>query len=99
MYMLTPTPLKEPDSESLKSHLTSSLWVKYHLKMVQRASNMDQQLNMPAIKPGDLSSIPRTHMVKAEHQLLQGVLWPSHAHHGICLSCPHAHVHKHRINL
>jgi hypothetical protein len=44
-------------------------WVKVHCLESQR----------DATKPGGLSSIPQTHMVK--HQFLQGVLWPPY-------SCP-----------
>lgn len=37
-----------------------------------------------------MSSIPRSHMVEGEKQLLNVVLWPLHVQHGM-----HVHIHEH----
>lgn len=48
----------------------------------REATEMAQGIEALAAKPGDLSSIPRTHMVEGEKCLLQVVLWPPHVGHG-----------------
>lgn len=41
----------------------------------------------------ELSSIPGTHTVEGENQITWAVLWPSHAHCGLCAQT-HTHIHN-----
>lgn len=52
-----------------------------------------QWVNMPVIKPDDLSLIIGIHTVERENGLQKVVLWPLHVHHRGCM---YTHMHKHR---
>lgn len=49
------------------------------LKTVMQAWQDGSEGEAPATKPGDLSSIPRTHTVEGKNQLLKVILWLPHA--------------------
>ena len=59
-----------------------------------RAGKMAQWMRVLTTKPGNLSSIPRTHMVEGENRLLQVVLWSSHTYRSK-LTITHTHTHTH----
>ena len=50
---------------------------------------------MFAVKPDDLSSIPRTHKMEKGNRFPKVVLCPSHAHYDMCVDmqiCTHVHT-------
>ena len=53
-------------------------------KSPRRASKTVQQVTMPAARPDNLSSVPGSHVVERENQLLQGC---PHLHNECCGTC------------
>lgn len=51
---------------------------------------MVQRVKVLVAKPEDWGSIPGSHMLEGENQVLQGVLWPPQVHCGMCV---YKHIH------